>query len=285
MKDLPITSRIAILIGLLLSLAGLLRQIVVEPTGGLSPEVIARSEGESAEQPAPPEVVLYPPVPAVLPDLNDGYLFNSERQFEELELDTARGGNGTVDLADVTYAGSLIVGEIYKGLIVYQEKVPVARSAARSSLRAARARKTAARAVSKYKQLDRGEKFMGYLVEKIEKDRIVFRQGDEVVEKFLYDPNKNRVALSPAAKSKAAKATPPATRAAQRTPVQRTVSRPAPHTTKKTADAKARRMVPSSDTQPAAARLIKSRSERLLGLDPSLSLPRSPGIPGDPLRR
>lgn len=284
MKDLPITSRIAILVGLVFTLAGILWQIVAGPAEGLRPEIVAISEGGNVAKPAPPQAVLYPPVPAVLPELYDDYLFNSERNFEEVALDTIRGGSGTVDLAEVTYAGSLIVGEIYRGLIIYQEKSPVARRAASASRRAARTRKTAAKVVSKYKQLERGEKFMGYLVEKIEKDRIVFRKGDEVVEKFLYDPSKDRSASGSAAKSKATKAK--TTPAARRTPVRRTVSRPARNITRTTANAKAGRVVSSDhDTQSAAAKLIKSRSERLLGLDPSLGMPRSPGIPGDPLRR
>ena len=283
MKDLPITSRIAILVALVFTLAGILRQFVAEPPEGLRPEVVATSEGESVEKPAPPEAVLYPPVPAVLPDLYDGYLFNSERIFEEVALDSPRGGSGTVDLAEVTYAGSLIVGEIYRGLIVYQEKSPVARRSATPSRRGARTRRTAAKVVSKYKQLERGAQFMGYLVAEIEKDRIVFRKGDEVIEKFLYDPSKDRAGLGSAAKSQAVKAS----RAVPRTSAPRPVRRPARNTAKKTADAKAGRVVGSSDrdTQAAAAKSIKSRSERLLGLDPSLGLPISPGLPGDPLRR
>ncbi|MEN8134916.1 MAG: hypothetical protein ABFS18_05200 [Thermodesulfobacteriota bacterium] len=312
MKDLPISSRVAILVALVLTLAGILRQFTAGPAVGLRPGVVVSSEGDSGEKPVFPKAVLYPPVPAVLPELYEGYLFNSERIFEEVATGTTRGGNGAVDLAEVIYAGSLIAGEIYKGLITYQEKGPVARRAAKPARRGARTRKTAAKTVAKHKQLERGEKFSGYLVEKIEKDRIVFRKGDEVVEKFLYDPNKDRAAFSSAAKSKGAKSAD----AAQRTPVQRTVSRPERHVTRKTADA-TRRVMPSSgrrssnqaagrstqaagrstqaagrstqaasrDTQPGAAELIKRRSERLLGLDPSLGLPRSPGIPGDPLRR
>ncbi len=284
MKDLPTTLRVAILVALVISLAGILRQFVAEPAKGLRPEVSASSEGERAAKPPPPEVLLYPPVPAVLPDLNDGYLFNSERKFEAVALDNAGGGNGTVDLAEVTYAGSLIVGEIHKALISYQEKIPVARSAGSNARQAARARRAAPKVVSKYKQLERGEKFMGYLVEKIEKDRIVFSQGDEVVEKFLYDPDKDRAVLGSMVKSQAVA---PTTRAAQATPVQRTVSLPARNISPKTVDTKARGVMPASDsgTHSAAAKLIKSRSERLLGLDPSLGLPRSPRIPGDPLRR
>ncbi len=275
----------AILVALVLTLTGILRQFVAGPAEGLRPEVSTGAEGESAAKPTFPEAVLYPPVPAVLPDLNDGYLFNSERKFEAVAVDTAGGGNGAVDLDEVTYAGSLIVGEIYKALITYQEKSPVARSPASTARQAARTRRAAPKVVSKYKQLEQGAMFMGYLVEKIEKDRIVFSKGDEVVEKFLYDPDKDRTVPGSAAKSPGKAA---ATRAEPRTPVQRTVSPPARNVSPATAVANARRVVPESghDTgQPAAAELIKSRSERLLGLDPSLGRLRSPGLPGDPLRR
>ena len=105
MKDLPITLRIALLVALVLSLAVILRQFVVGPSEEHRSEIVSNSEGESAAKPALPKAELYPPVPAVLPDLNDGYLFNSDRRFEEVALDTARGGSGAVDLAEVSYAG------------------------------------------------------------------------------------------------------------------------------------------------------------------------------------
>lgn len=283
MKDLPVTARIVILGTLVLTLAGILWQIAGGPTEGLRSDVVVPSEGERAAKPVPPAAVFYPPVPVVLPDLNDGYLFNREREFEEVVMDRTRGVNGMVDLAEVTYAGSLIVGEIYKGLVIYQKKSPVARKVARASRRTARARRTAVKTEYKYKQLELGEKFMGYLVEKIAKDRIVFKKGDEVVEIFLYDQNKDRAALGSAAKSK----TPKAIRTVPRTPAPQAVSRPPRNIARKTAAAKAKEVMVSSgrDPQAAAAELIKSKSERLLGLDPSLGMPLSPGVPGDPLRR
>jgi hypothetical protein len=130
---------------------------------------------------------------------------------------------------------------------------------------------------------------MGYLVDKIEKDRIVFKKGDEVVEKFLYDPNKDRTGGGSAAKSQSAKpirALPKTVgRAVQQIPARPPVS-PARNVPRKSPDARSRRVMPSPGTDtPSAAELRKQRSERLLGLDPSLGIPPSPGIPGDPLRR
>lgn len=283
MKDLPITLRMAILVSLVLSLPTILWQIVAEPTEGLRPAVIANSEERATtEKPVPPMVVFYPPVPAVLPDLNEGYLFNSERSFTEVDVGLPGTARNAVDMSEVSYVGSLIVGDLHKGLIIYQEKIPVRRRTSPTSRRAARQRKPVARTVAKHKQLVLGEKFMGYIVEKIEKDRIVFKNGDEVVEKFLYDQNKKRVAVVSAAKSQAAKV---AIRAAQRqtSAVQRPVSRPAQNNTKKTAAVKVSRVAPQPVTTPPPAKVIKKRSERLLGLvDPSLGLP---GIPGDPLGR
>lgn len=270
----------AILVSLVLSLSTILWQLVVEPTEGLRPAVIANSEeGATTEKPVPLTAVFYPPVPAVLPDLNEGYLFNSERSFTEVDVGLPGTASNVVDMSEVSYVGSLIVGDLHKGLIIYQEKIPARRQTRPASRRAARQRQPAVKTVAKHKQLVLGEKFMGYIVEKIEKDRIVFKNGDEVVEKFLYDQNKKRVAVVSAAKSQAAKV---AIRAAQRTPVQRPVSRPAQNNTKKAAAVKVSRVVPPT-TAPPAVKVIKKRSERLLGLaDPSLGLP---GIPEDPLGR
>ena len=280
MKDLPITLRMGILVSLVLSLLAILWQIVAEPTEVLHPAAIATNEEATTEKPVPPVAVFYPPVPAVLPDLNEGYLFNSTRSFTEIESDLPGAASNLVDLSEVSYVGSLIVGDLHKGLIIYHEKIPARRQTSPTSRRAARQRKPVVKTVAKHKLLVLGEKFMGYIVEKIEKDRIVFKNGDEIVEKFLYDQNKKRVTVVSAAKSQAAKV---AIRAAQQAPVQRSVSRSTQNIAKKAADVKVSRVAPQPITTPPPAKVIKKRSERLLGIaDPSLGLP---GIPGDPLGR
>lgn len=269
MKDLSTTLRLVIIVMLLLSFAAIVRQSFVESSDEQRFEVAFNSEVESGAKPAPlpAKLNLYPSVPIVLPDLNDDYLFSRDRKFEKVEENMVRTDAGTDDLTEVTYVGSLIVGEVHKGLITYQEKSLAARRTAGSRRTASRITKSSGNTGHTNKQLTLGQNFMGYIVDKIEKDRIVFKKGDDVIEKFLHDPSKKRVVggtVAKAASAKQARSVPKTVRrTAQRVPAQstrRTVSSP-------------------SGATPSMDKLKSLRAERLLRLDPSL------GVPGDPMRR
>lgn len=276
MKDLPITFRIAILVALVFSLAVIIGLLVVEPSEEYRREILASSDGESEDKPvSPAKVVLYPPVPDVLTDLNEGYLFNIDRAFEEIESGSAP--SSAVDLTEVFYAGSLIIGEMHKGLITYQDKGPASRRPVSPKRGATQLRRPSVQAVYKHKQLALGEKFMGYNVDKIEKDRIVFKKDDDVVEKFLYDPSKQRGKVGAVAKPQSAK---------PRTVRSKAQQIPARSTANRVNSVAPKRVMPSSGNSAALLKAEKKRrSELLLGFNPSLGISTSPGVSGDPLRR
>ncbi|MFH1215399.1 MAG: hypothetical protein V1706_02750 [Pseudomonadota bacterium] len=154
----------------------------------------------------PPEkkVVFYPPVPAALPDLNQGYLFNAERFLpgdnEEEAADTDNGQDVSVDIATVSYAGSIIAGDIRKGLIVYpppKTPPPAAIGANKNAPAPLKPRN--------YTQLVAGDTVSGYKVVAIEPEKLVLQKGEETIEKMLIDPKKDRIAPPPPApKPKAA---------------------------------------------------------------------------------
>jgi hypothetical protein len=286
LKDLSATGKIAILVVLLLSFAAIVGRFVVAPSAGPPVGVVTPNDGDVAEKiAAPAPASLNPPVPPVLPDLNDGYLFNRERNFEEVDLGAAGSGRGEIDLAEVSYDGSWVVGEVPRGLITYQEKSPVARRPAAVLRRGvAPSQRSSAPAAARHKQLTLGENFMGYIVMQIEKDRIVFKKGEEVVEKFLYD-QKNRAAVDSAAKSSPAGLGRPLPETVEQNPVPRQAS-PARNIPRKNGVGQAgRRVLPAARGVAPAARERNFKSEMLLGLDPSLGAAPSGDAPGDPLRR
>ncbi|MDT8336100.1 MAG: hypothetical protein RQ753_10415 [Desulfurivibrionaceae bacterium] len=265
-----------LLVALLFSLSAILRQFFVEPGKSATAEV-ALDESISVARPEFPEKNLYPPVPAMLPDLNENYLFNSERSFAE-DVQDAGVAAEPMDLTGITYTGSLIVGQIRIGLITYQEDVSVA-GASPAAGQAGSRRRVPTRTVIKNKQLAVGENFMGYVVEEIAKDRLVLKKGDEMIVKFLYDSGKDRAGASGAIRSQ------PGQSGAANVGL---VVRQAPASP--AADARQNNLRPGSTPPadhdaPADNRTIRSRTELLRGLAPNLGAPPSSGGPGDPLRR
>lgn len=276
MKDWPITYRIAVIAALLFCFSVILRQFFVA-NEGLPIEVAAMDElGDDAKPFQLQKKELYPPVPAVLPDLNENYLFNSERNFSENELEVGS-ATGSIDLAEVTYAGSLIVGEIRMALVTYKEKAAVAGRGAASRRPGAASRRTPAKNTEENRQLAVGNNFMGYIVDKIEKDRIVFKKGNEMVVKFLYDSGKDRSGIGQPINSSARQ--PVAT-----TTSNRTVS-PPPVITRPPRDMRPKAMAPTANDNDSKAQTIRSRSELLRGLDPNIMLPPSSRGAGDHQRR
>jgi hypothetical protein len=147
------------------------------------------------------QVKLYPAVGKPLPDLYEGYLFNEERllvrEDDVKEEDTGDTHQGIrVNIEDVMYVGSLIIGDTRKGLISYPNKPQPAKSTKSSKLSRTRTR-VPKRTIKRrnYAQVLVGETFSDYKVVAVESDRIEFAKGGKTIVKQLYDPEKKRLTL------------------------------------------------------------------------------------------
>jgi hypothetical protein len=154
-------------------------------------------ESRKKERPVPPpakKIRFYPSVPAKLPDLNEGYLFNQERQLKLPETieGTAADDPPAIDMDEVRYAGSLINGSTRKGLIRY----PVVRTQMKRGARVTVGKQATVQKWSS-KVVEEGETVSGYRVVSISPQAIVFEQGDRQLEKKLYTPDKKRIAFTP----------------------------------------------------------------------------------------
>lgn len=145
---------------------------------------------------APVEVAatpdLQPAVPSVLPDLKSGYLFNEERLIEN-ETAKVLDDEGVLvndlgidaSIEELTYSGSIIGDTFSRAIISYPEK--------KQQRGSTRGRGKSAASGTATAQLTEGDMLNGYKVTSILADKIVFSKGGDVLEKFLYDPSKNRV--------------------------------------------------------------------------------------------
>ncbi|MFZ5765959.1 MAG: hypothetical protein ACOY4H_10235 [Thermodesulfobacteriota bacterium] len=183
--------------------------------GADGPPVAAKSK----PQPVVPQeksLPFYPPVPTVLPDLNQGYLFNAERflpgekdSVTPAEEDGEAGTEVAVDIETMFYAGSIITGDVRKGLIVYPALAGPATPAQKGEPVVAAASPQKPR---KYAEIAPGDTVSGYSVVAVEADRLVLQKGEETIEKLLNDPKKERIVPPPPPKPQAAPkpAAPPA---------------------------------------------------------------------------
>lgn len=236
-----------------------------------------------------------PVVASPLPDVNKDYIFSEKRKFEKDEPVLEAAKMAPVDpgpdlLATVQYTGAVITGDLRRALVVYQDQ-PAAPAPGRRPTGAGRApAPPPAAGATQKKQLDQGDRFLGYVVAAVEPDRIVFEKGDQKVEKFLHDRNKKRPAprvdsppqeaaagpmeiggvplqaIAPPEVLAALLSQPPAKGPAAGAVVGGTAG----GGTGAKVDAK----------QPQSNRMVR-RSQRLLGLDPTIDLPLSP-VPGLP---
>jgi|GEM_PF-2950421 len=203
--------RALVVLALLLSSAAMMRGVAHDwRQGSHSKEATAAKKAAPApESTALPQAKpLQPPVPATLPNLKDGYLFNPERMLagatppaktdeQEKPIDTSLLPGLAAKINDVTYAGSLITKKIRRALIVYTEagkgKTPSPAQPASKSSKA----KPAGAGGKKHAQLELGDLLDGYTVAEIQPDKIIFSKGEETVEKMLHDPGKKRQAPPP----------------------------------------------------------------------------------------
>jgi len=295
--------RIATVLALLATLFFLVRHLQPDPPPGFvekaGPPRPAASAGVEAGEGGG---VFNPSVATPLPDVGKGYIFSEKRKIEKDEppdaLKAVQVEQGPDPLETVMYSGSVIAGELRRAVVIYQEQAREASPSRRPARGAAPA--PAAGGGTRNKQLNQGEHFLGYVVESIEPARIVFAKGDRKVEKFLYDQKKKR--LEPPEPSRPAAApvsepggvplqalAPPEVLAALLTPPPPTSGRLArgvtPARTTPLAPAPSvpveQQAAANGSGQAPPTRVVR-RSQRILGIDPSINVPASP-VPGLPV--
>lgn len=178
-------TRLAITIALCLSFLLIVKGIVTTFESSPLPEEKAGETKNGKVYKGSRPITLYPSVPAKLPDLDRGYLFNEERN---LGGGVRAGGDNTdiaVNIDDVVYEGSLIDGNVRKAIISYPSKPGgTARRSSRGS-----------RVPTKEKEhfrLSENEIISGYKVVEILPEKITFEKGSERIEKLLFDSLKQR---------------------------------------------------------------------------------------------
>ena len=182
-------TRIALMITFSLTLLFLVKEMVTTlQYNDLTVETTTDAKrGKGAAQGRPQPVTLYPVVPGVLPDLGKGYLFNEERSLNEGRPAGQDHEAIAVNIDEVTYEGSLIVGEDRIALLSYPER-------GQQTIRTSRiARRTVSTKETGHIRVRMGETISGYKVLEILPEKIIFSKGAERLEKVLFDASKQRV--------------------------------------------------------------------------------------------
>lgn len=298
--------RSVIILALLATLFYLVKHIqpVAEP-GGAGKTATSRSEAPPVEKvPGDEPGRFNPPVVTPLPDVNKGYVFSEKREFVK-DAPPEPGKSAQVEqgpdpLASVLYSGSVIVGNLRRALVSYQEQ---SRETARRPPPGRGSTPAAAQGTVRNKQLHQGDSFLGYVVATIEPDRIVFAKGELKVEKFLYDRNKKRLAAPEPSRRETAPSgevggvplqalAPPEVLEAMMAPSSMRSTPgtapggPSPGVGMSGLNSEATPIdaggVTGRTRPPAPVNRVVRRSQRLLGIDPSVSLPVTP-VPGRPV--
>ena len=194
--------RIVTMTGLLISLVFLVNGAIQTWQEESVPEqkIVARAKVSS--EAVTGKVRFYPDPPVLLPNVRDGYLFNEERtlveEAEEGADEKESAALVSVNMEELFYTGSIIVGEMRKGLISYTiiDASKPAVSSRRTALQRVRKR-ASSQATKKIALIDEGSDFHGYTVASVLPEKIVFIRGEEEIEKFLHDPAKKRMAPPP----------------------------------------------------------------------------------------
>lgn len=205
--------RLAMVLALVLTAAIMMRSVARDwQRNPLSTPEVASKKAAPAAEAAPMAKVkaMQPVVPAILPDLKSGYLFNPERMLagaepqpaeepvKQEEVDSNKLGI-TASIGEVTYAGSIITDAFSRALILY----PPAKAAAQPAMSKSSKRKAPAAAApaggEEHAQIGVGDILDGYEVAEILPDKLIFKKGEETIEKLLRDPEKKRQAPAPRA--------------------------------------------------------------------------------------
>lgn len=151
---------------------------------------------KAVKKPAAPggtqkQVSFYPQVPARLPDLTQGYLFNADRFLasEEKGEQVEEVKDGVkLDMDQLFYAGSIIIGDNRKGLVSYVDL-----QAKKTGKKTTSKKKKRSASKKKYAQLKINDQLGGYTVTEVEADHITFERGGKSIEKMLHDSSKARI--------------------------------------------------------------------------------------------
>ncbi len=167
-----------------------------------APVVVKKTAKLLATDNIPPEkTASQPVVPGKLPDLKAGYLFNADRLLvgdgDRKKAEDLAAGNDLgiqADIKSVVYSGSIIGYNLRQAIIV----VPGAKKGQAAKRRSIRRRKSSFRGNKNIQnvRVKEGDLLSGYTVASISPEKIVFKKGNEQVEKLLYDPDKKRTAPS-----------------------------------------------------------------------------------------
>lgn len=136
--------------------------------------VVGLSGGRQSLQPTPP---------AIAPDLNQGYLFNAERNIAAGSGKDGQAKNAeNVGIDKAQYSGSIIAGDNTKALLCYplggQTSPPGSAGVAQKQ---------------GFLRVVVGDTVNGYKVTEILPEKITFSRGGQKITKLLYDRSKERV--------------------------------------------------------------------------------------------
>lgn len=193
------TTRLAMVVVLLLTLLaqgwGLVTVWRDDPLARLA----APRKKEAAAARPEARLSLQPMTPAAPPDLNQGYIFNAERNLAAGSGKDGQARNaGNVGIDRVQYSGSIIAGETTKALLSY----PLGEQPASFPAGAAAPRRQG------FLRVVVGDTVNGYKVTEILADKITFSRAGQRITKLLYDRSKERA--QPQTQPSRAANTPPA---------------------------------------------------------------------------
>lgn len=178
------TTRLAMAVVLLLMLMaqawGLVSVLRQDPLRNLA---VMEKKKAKAQVVMPREILSLQPVPpTVLPDLNQGYIFNAERNLADGEgRDGQAQSAGNVGMDKVRYNGSIISEENIRALLSYPLVAPGIQQK------------------QGFLRVVVGDTVDGYKVTDILPEKIVFSRGGQKITKWLYDRTKERVQGQPSA--------------------------------------------------------------------------------------
>jgi len=278
-------------------------QPLSEPTAGKV--VVSRVDKASEDSSGPAASGFNPAVPESLPDVEKGYVFSEKRKIEkDLPAELVKPlvvEPGPEVLDSVIYIGSVIIGDLRRALVIFQEPSPNAPAPVRRPTGVRRpgpppAPATASASSPQNKQLYLGDRLLGFGVAAIEPNRIVFEKGTLKVEKFLYDRNKKRLAV--VASRSEASTTPANIISPEGIPLEAMVPpevaaevAASPEATKRFMSGGGVAVVPpqglggdgagGEQATAQSARMVR-RSQRLFGAESSIKMPFTP-VPGRPV--
>lgn len=146
----------------------------------------------------------YPSPPPKLPDVAENYIFNAERHLvteEEKEKkksaekeDEEEEQGPEIDMENLIYSGSIIIGEKPKALVSYKEKIK------EKKRRPFPGRKSQKKSNKKqqFALLGVSDTLGQYKVTTVQPEKIIFQKDGETVEKMLYEQDIDRL-IAPSA--------------------------------------------------------------------------------------